>query len=136
LAKNCISTVNNTRAQDNTAGIAAAIGGIVAIGAGIAAIDQLEESQEQRAVEHILETCPEITKFELKSEILKGVKAKDLSNVSVLTFELESLTTPMNRYVLFAFTSTGWANENGINYDRIFWNFMVIADNYKTYWWR
>ena len=56
MAKNCISTVNNTRAQDNTAGIAAAIGGIVAIGAGIAAIDQLEESLEQKAVEHILET--------------------------------------------------------------------------------
>ena len=53
MAKNCISTVNNTRAQDNTAGIAAAIGGIGAIGAGIAAIDQLEESLEQKAVEHI-----------------------------------------------------------------------------------
>ena len=55
-----ILTVNNTIAQDKGAGIAAAIGGIAAIGAGIAAVDQLEESLEQKAVEHILETYPEI----------------------------------------------------------------------------
>ena len=123
-----ILTVNNTRAQDKGAGIAAAIGGIAAIGAGIAAVEQLEESLEQKAVEHILETYPEITKFELKSESLKGVKSKDLSNVSVLTFELENLTSPINRYVLFAFTSSGWANENGVNYDRIFWKRFDVSE--------
>ena len=76
--------------------------------------------KEKKAVEHILETYPEITKFELKSESLKGVKSKDLSNVSVLTFELENLTSPMNRSKLFAFTNSSWANEKGINYNRIF----------------
>jgi len=34
----------------------------------------------------------------------------------------------MNRYVLFAFTSSSWANENGVNYDRIFWKRFDVSE--------
>ena len=127
-------SITNAKAQDNSVAIAAAVGGLVAIGAGIASMDQLEESLEQKAVEQVLEAYPEMTKFELKSGSLKGVKSKDLSNVSVLTFELEDRITTKDfllktkRYILFAFTSSGWANENGINYDRIFWKRFDVSE--------
>jgi len=112
-------TSNTIKAQEN-AGAAAAAGALVGAIAAIAAIDQIEESLELIAVERVLEAYPFLTNFELKSATLKGTKAKDLSSVRVVSFNITDLDTK-ERYVLFAFTSYGWANEYGVDFSRILW---------------
>ena len=94
---------NSLRAQknDNAAAIA---GGLLAIGAGIAAIEQLKEQLEQKAVEQVLNEYPEFINFELKTNSLSGTKLKDLSSVSVITFEITNLDDS-SRSILFAFLS-------------------------------
>ena len=85
---------------------AAAAGVLVGIGAGIAAIEMLKEQLELGAVEYALNNYPDIVDFELKTKSLGGVKMKDISSVSIVTFELENLKTNV-RFIMFAFTSNG-----------------------------
>jgi hypothetical protein len=101
-------------------GIAAAAGIVAGIGAGIAAIEILKEQMEQAAVEYALNNYPDIVDFQLKTNSLDGTKLKDLSNVSIVTFELENLLSN-KRYIMFAFTSGGWMNEFGVDLSYITW---------------
>ena len=104
----------------NNDGAAAAAAGILAIGAGIAAIEQLKEQLEQKAVEEVLTAYPNLINFELKTGSLKGTKMKDLSSVGIVTFEIKDLDTS-NKYVLFAFLSNGWSNQFGVDYSKLKW---------------
>ncbi len=100
--------------------VAAAAAGILAVGGAIAAIEQLKENLEQKAVEQVLSAYPYLENFELKSRSLDGTKAKDLSAVGVLTFEITNREN-QEKFVLFAFTSNGWANEYGIENSKLLW---------------
>lgn len=106
-------------AQNND-GVAAAAAGLLAIGGAIAAIEQIKENLEQVAVEQVLTAYPYLVNFELKTGSLKGTKLKDLSSVGVITFEITDRDSG-EKYVLFAFTSNGWANEYGVDFSRLMW---------------
>ena len=88
---------SSAKSQNND-GAAAAAAGILAIGAGIAAIEQLKEQLEQKAVEEVLTAYPNLINFELKTGSLKGTKMKDLSSVGIVTFEIKDIDTS-NKYV-------------------------------------
>jgi hypothetical protein len=106
-------------AQNND-GVAAAAAGLLAIGGAIAAIEQIRENLEQVAVEQVLTAYPYLVNFELKTGSLKGTKLKDLSSVGVITFEITDRDSG-EKYVLFAFTSHGWANEYGVDFSKLLW---------------
>ena len=110
---------SSAKSQNND-GAAAAAAGILAIGAGIAAIEQLKEQLEQKAVEEVLTAYPNLINFELKTGSLKGTKMKDLSSVGIVTFEIKDIDTS-NKYVLFAFLSNGWSNQFGVDYSKLKW---------------
>ena len=111
----------NTKAQDE--GIAAAAAGLLAVGGAIAAVESLKESLELRAVEYILREKPDFVDFDLSTNTLNGVKANDLSNVGVVTYEVINNVNDQ-KLVLFAFTSEGWWNEYGVDYSKILWKFF------------
>ena len=110
---------SSTKTQNND-GAAAAAAGLLAIGAGIAAVEQLKEQLEQKAVEEVLTAYPNLINFELKTGSLKGTKMKDLSSVGIVTFEITDLDTS-KKYVLFAFLSNGWSNQFGVDYSKLKW---------------
>ena len=111
----------NIKAQDE--GIAAAAAGLLAVGGAIAAVESLKESLELRAVEYILREKPDFVDFDLSTNTLNGVKANDLSNVGVVTYEVINNVNDQ-KLVLFAFTSEGWWNEYGVDYSKILWKFF------------
>lgn len=77
------------------------------------------------AVEQVLTAYPYLVNFELKTVSLKGTKTKDLSSVGVITYEITDIDSS-KKYVLFAFTSNGWANEYGVDISKLMWkNFTV-----------
>ena len=106
--------------SQNNEGAAAAAAGLLAIGAGIAAIEQLKEQLEQKAVEEVLTAYPNLINFELKTGSLKGTKMKDLSSVGIVTFEIKDLDSS-EKFVLFAFLSNGWSNQFGVDYSKLKW---------------
>ena len=106
--------------SQNNEGAAAAAAGLLAIGAGIAAIEQLKEQLEQKAVEEVLTAYPSLINFELKTGSLKGTKMKDLSSVGIVTFEIKDLDSS-EKFVLFAFLSNGWSNQFGVDYSKLKW---------------
>lgn len=115
----------NINAQNN--GAIAAAGALVAIGAGIAAVKQMEERAELTATQWILSNNPELTSFSLKTLSFNGKKLKDMSSTSVITYKIQEFT-PKNKpeldgkkQVLFGFTSQGWINQYGINFNKIKW---------------
>ena len=119
-------------AQKN-AGAVGAVAGLVAIGVGIAAVQQMKESAELTATEWILDKHPELTSFSLKTLDFNGKKLKDMSSASVLTFNLQEFT-PVSRpelngkkQVLFCFTSAGWITDYGIDFDKVRW--YLIDEN-------
>ena len=114
---------SSAKSQNND-GAAAAAAGILAIGAGIAAIEQLKEQLEQKAVEEALTAYPNLINFELKTGSLKGTKMKDLSSVGIVTFEIKDIDTS-NKYVLFAFLSNGWSNQFGVDYSKLKWKLFT-----------
>ena len=114
---------SSTKSQNND-GAAAAAAGILAIGAGIAAIEQLKEQLEQKAVEEVLTAYPNLINFELKTGSLKGTKMKDLSSVGIVTFEIKDIDTS-DKYVLFAFLSNGWSNQFGVDYSKLKWKLFT-----------
>ena len=113
--------------SQNNDGAAAAAAGILAIGAGIAAIEQLKEQLEQKAVEEVLTAYPDLINFELKTGSLKGTKMKDLSSVGIVTFEIRDLDTS-EKYVLFAFLSNGWSNQFGVDYSKLKWKLFTKSE--------
>ena len=114
---------SSAKSQNND-GAAAAAAGILAIGAGIAAIAQLKEQLEQKAVEEVLTAYPNLINFELKTGSLKGTKMKDLSSVGIVTFEIKDIDTS-DKYVLFAFLSNGWSNQFGVDYSKLKWKLFT-----------
>jgi hypothetical protein len=108
-------------------GIAAAAGIVAGIGAGIAAIEILKEQLEQGAVEYALNNYPDIVDFKLKTNSLDGTKMKDISSVSIVTFELENIITG-ERFIMFAFTSGGWMNNFGVDFSLISWRRFDVKE--------
>ncbi|APY12109.1 hypothetical protein BWZ22_13095 [Seonamhaeicola sp. S2-3] len=116
--------------QNDGAAVAAVAGGLVAIGAGIAAVKQMEEQAELTATQWILSNHPELTSFSLKTLAFNGKKLKDISAASVITYKIQEFT-PTNdpvldgkKQVLFGFTSHGWISEYGIDFEKVQW-FLV-----------
>lgn len=105
----------------------AAVAGVLAIGAGVAAVEQMKEQAELTATQWILSNHPELTSFSLKTLDFNGKKLKDMSSVSVMTFKIQEFTPTdkpeLNgkKQVLFGFTSAGWISEYGINFDKVSW---------------
>lgn len=117
----------NSKAQDEGAIIAAAAGGLLAIGAGIAAVKQMKEQAELTATEWFLRNHPEYSKFSLKTLDFDGKKLKDMSSTSVITFKIREFDIIGDepelgkKLILFGFTSFGWINEYGIDFDKVRW---------------
>lgn len=116
-------------AQNNGAAAAAVVAGVVAIGVGIAAVQQMKERAELKATEWILSDKPEMTSFSLKTLDFDGKKLKDMSSVSVILFniqEFEPSDDPIlgKKYVLFGFTSHGWISNQGINFSKVRWHLI------------
>ena len=114
-------------AQNNGAAVAALATGIVALGVGIAAIEDLKERTELTATQWILANHPEMTAFSLKTLDFDGKKARDMSNTSVISFKVQEFTPKDEvvldgkKQVLFAFTSYGWINDQGIDFSKVNW---------------
>ncbi len=117
----------NTQAQNNGAGVAAVATGIMAIGAGIMAIEDMQERTELTATQWLLANHSEISNFSLKTIDFNGKKLKDMSRTTVLTFKIQEFTPKDKpkldgkKYVLLAFTSYGWINEQGIDFNKVSW---------------
>tara|TARA_B100000768_G_C11181854_1_gene333284 strand:- start:100 stop:783 length:684 start_codon:yes stop_codon:yes gene_type:complete len=99
--------------------IAAVASGLFAIGSALAAIEQMKEQLEHKAVEEILANHG-MEKFKLKTGTLDGVSAKDMSSIGVVTFEIENYDDG-KRYLLFSFLSSGWINQYGVNFNKVRW---------------
>lgn len=125
----------NINAQKN--GAIAAAGALVAIGAGIAAVKQMEERAELTATQWILSNNPELTSFSLKTLSFNGKKVKDMSSTSVITYKIQEFT-PANKpelngkkQVLFGFTSQGWINQYGIDFNKVKW-FLIDSKEWMN----
>ena len=99
--------------------IAAVASGLFAIGSALAAIEQMKEQLEHKAVEEILANHG-MEKFKLKTGTLDGVSAQDISSIGVVTFEVENYGNG-KRYLLFSFLSSGWINQYGVNFNKVRW---------------
>ena len=122
-------------AQNNGATAVAAVATIAAIGAGIAAIEDMKEQVELTATQWILENHPEMSSFSLKTLDFEGKKAKDMSNVSVITFKIQEFMPkdePVldgKKRVLLGFTSYGWIGEQGVDFNKVSW-YLVDSDEW------
>lgn len=129
---------NEQRAQDNGATAAVAtVGALAAIGAGIAAVEQMKERAELTATQWILSNNPKMTSFSLKTLDFDGKKLKDMSTASVITFKIQEFV-PMDdpvldgkKYVLLGFTSHGWINEYGIDFNKVKW-FLIDKEEWAN----
>ncbi len=106
---------------------AAVVGGILAIGIGIAAVEQMKERAELTATQWVLTNEPSLASFSLKTLDFNGKKLKDMSSASVITFKIQEFT-PSNKpeldgkkQILFGFTSRGWISEYGIDFEKVNW---------------
>ena len=122
-------------AQHNGATAVATIAAIGAIGAGIAAIEDMKEQVELTATQWILENHPEMSSFSLKTLDFEGKKAKDMSNVSVITFKIQEFMPKHEpvldgkKQVLLGFTSYGWIGEQGVDFNKVSW-YLVDSDEW------
>lgn len=122
-------------AQNNGAAIAAVATGIAAIGVGIAAVEEMKERTELTATQWLLANHPEMSSFSLKTLDFNGKKLKDMSSTSVISFKIQEFT-PMNepkldgrKQVLLAFTSYGWINDQGIDFNKVNW-YLIDSDEW------
>ncbi len=121
-------------AQNNGAATAAVVGGLLAIGAGIAAIEQMKEQAELTATQWVLSNQPQMTSFSLKTLDFDGKKLKDMSSVSVILFNIQEFKPMDNpeldgkKQVLFGFTSRGWINEQGIDFNKVTWMLVDVSE--------
>lgn len=115
------------QSQDGAAIAAGIAGGLVVIGAGIAAVEQMKEDAELTATQWVLANNPEMTSFSLKTLDFDGKKLKDMSAASVISFKIQEFIPSDKpeldgkKQVLFGFTSHGWINEYGIDYEKVKW---------------
>jgi len=120
-------TPKQSKAQNEGA---AAIGGLLAIGATIAAVESMKEQAELTATEWLLSNHPELTSFYVRTLDFKGKKLKDMSAVSVITFKIREFEPSEDdieygkKRVLFGFTSHGWISEYGIDFNKVSWFFI------------
>lgn len=127
LAAVIISPKHSNAQNNNAAGIATAVGGLMAIGAAIATIENMKEKAELVATEYILKNNPELQSFSLKTLDFDGKKLKDMSSVSVISYKIQEFIPSDNpklngkKQVLFGFTSYGWITEQGIDFSRVTW---------------
>jgi hypothetical protein len=116
-----------SNAQKNGAAVAAVAGGLLAIGAGVAAIEQMKEQAELTATQWVLANHPNMTSFSLKTLAFDGKKLKDMSAASVITYKIQEFKPKDDpeldgkKQVLFGFTSHGWINEYGIDFEKVRW---------------
>jgi hypothetical protein len=122
-----ILPLQKTQAQDDST--AAVVGGLLAIGGAIAAVEAAKEQAEAGAMEYVLSERPDLTNFELKTTSFNGVKGKDLSSVSILIFNIIDFKNN-KRYVLFGFSQGGFTNQYGINYSSADWK-MFSSDEWN-----
>ena len=121
-------------AQNKGEAIAGIVGGLLAIGAGVAAVEQMKEKAELTATQWVLTNRPELTSFSLKTLDFNGKKLKDMSAVSVITFKIQEFTPEdkpeLNgkKQVLFGFTSSGWISEYGIDFEKVSWYLIDDAE--------
>jgi len=125
------------RLKAQNEGVAAGVGALLAIGAGVAAVEQMKEQAELTATEWFLTNHPEYRKFSLKTLDFDGKKLKDMSATSVISFKIrefdinEDEPVMGKKLVLFGFTSYGWINEYGINFDKIKW-FLINNEEWMN----
>ena len=103
----------------------------IAMGVGLFAaaweIDQFFEYLELQAVQQVLEAHPTegANSFGVKVFRIPKQKISDISNESMLVFSVRFFNVKTQaeyeRKVLFAHTSPGWINQNGIEYSRLEW---------------
>ena len=121
------------KAQNNSeiAGIAAGVA-TAGIAIGIAA-EQINEQLELKATEYLLKNYPELKQFSLKILRFNGKKLSDISPTSLIIFKVREFNINSHgkeefiedkKKALFAFTSHGWINNNGVNYNRIKWEIV------------
>ena len=75
--------------SQNEEAAAAIVAGLVGIGAGIAAMERVKEQAELAATEWILGNTEDFSHFALSSASFNEVKFSDLSNMSIMSFELQ-----------------------------------------------
>lgn len=127
----------NMNSQNEGEAVAAIAGGLLAIGAGVAAVEQMKEQAELTATEWILSNETELENFSLKTLDFDGKKLKDISSASVMTFkiqEFEPNDKPKltgKKQILFAFTSRGWISEYGIDFSKVKWH-LIDADEWMN----
>jgi len=104
--------------------------GIAAVGSAIAINDKMKEKAELKATEWFLAAHPEYSSFSLKTLDFDAKKAKDASDVSVITYKIQ-LFTPKNkpvldgkRFVLFGYLSDGWINQYGLDFSKFTWHLV------------
>jgi len=102
-------------------------GSLVTGGAVIVDVEEMEERAELIATQWILSNNSELKSFSIKTLSFDGKKLKDMSHTSVITYKIQEFM-PGNKpeldgkkQVLFGFTSQGWINQYGINFDKIKW---------------
>lgn len=123
-----------SKAQNNGAAVAAVAGGLLAIGAGIAAVEDMKERAELTATQWVLTNHSELTSFSLKTLDFDGKKLKDMSTTSVITFKIQEFNPTDNpvldgkKQVLFGFTSYGWISEQGIDFNKVRWYLIDSAE--------
>ena len=133
----CVIMPRNNFAQSNGAGIAAVAGGIIAIGAGIMAVEDMQERMELTATQYLLANHSEISNFSLKTIDFSGKKVKDLSKTSVLSFKIQEFIPKDNpelngrKHVLLAFTSYGWVNDQGIDFSKVNW-YLIDSEEWSN----
>lgn len=124
----------NSQAQNNGANVAAVATGIMAIGVGIMAIEDIQERTELTATQWLLANHSEIQSFSLKTIDFNGKKLKDMSKTTVLSFKIQEFTPNDNpelngkKQILLAFTSYGWINEQGIDFNKVSWYLIDIEE--------
>lgn len=126
-------TPKTSNGQEGAAA-AGIVGGLVAIGVGIAAVEQMKENAELTATQWVLANNPELTSFSLKTLDFDGKKLKDMSTTSVISFKIQEFTPSDKpeldgkKQVLFGFTSHGWINEYGIDYEKVKWHLIDATE--------
>lgn len=126
----CLLAPRQVKAQNDGAAIAGAVGALAMIGTGVAAVEQMKERAELTATQWVLSNYPQMTSFSLKTVDFEGKKLKDMSSASVITFKIQEFEPKDNpvlngkKYVLLGFTSHGWINEYGIDFNKVKW-FML-----------
>ncbi|MBF2709094.1 hypothetical protein [Flavobacterium soyangense] len=125
-----------SKAQSNGAAAAAAVGvGLLAIGAGIAAVEDMKERAELTATQWVLANHPELNSFSLKTLDFNGKKTKDMSATSVISFKIQEFSPSDNpkldgrKQVLLAFTSYGWISDQGIDFNKVQW-YLIDSDEW------